>query len=152
MLEYKLDAATRSFWLALGLNFVWINVSEVLRYFLVILPKLRSTFPHDAGIGAITPEIFASWMIWDTILVFAATGFYWLWFVKFRIGLTEPAKASLAFTITVFGLLWLGVVNMGLAPPSFIVAALPLAWGEQFVAALLTYWSTQRLEVCPRHP
>jgi len=134
----------RAFWLALGLNLVWINASEVWRYFQIVRPMLLDTFPNQPGIAAITPGIFASWMIWDTILIVAATGLYWLWLTKFRDGLAETIWASLAFTVTVFGLIWLGIVNMGLAPAKFICAALPLAWLEQLVAAGITFWTIRR--------
>jgi len=46
--------------------------------------------------------------------------------------------------VTVFGLIWLGIVNMGLAPAKFIWAALPLAWLEQLVAAGITFWTIRR--------
>lgn len=134
----------QAFWLALGINFIWINASEVWRYFQIVRPALLETFPSNPSIGAITPGIFASWMVWDTILIFAATGFYWLWLTRFRFGLSQAALASLAFTITVFGLIWIGIVNMGFVGTHFIYAALPPAWIEQLVAAALTYWVVSR--------
>ncbi|MEM6900912.1 MAG: hypothetical protein AAF583_14230 [Pseudomonadota bacterium] len=135
----------RAFWLALLLNFIWINVSEVWRYFQIVRPMLLETFPDQVGIGAVTPGIFVSWMVWDTILILAATGFYWLWLAKFRLGPLHVILSSLCFTVTVFGLIWLGIANMGLAPPRFIWSALPLAWIEQAVAAALTLWSIRRV-------
>ncbi|MEL7129772.1 MAG: hypothetical protein AAGK23_09510 [Pseudomonadota bacterium] len=128
------------FWFAVAINFVWINISEVVRYFLVVKPMLHAAFPNASGIGAVTPGIFASWMVWDSILILAACGFYWLYLRAGGYGLKQVIWAATYFTITVFGLIWLGIVNMGLAPPQFIWAALPLAWGEQMIAAFIVRW------------
>jgi hypothetical protein len=136
--------APKAFWLALGLNFIWINVSEVARYFGLVKPMLHDAFPEADHIAAVTPTIFASWMIWDTILILAATGFFWIYLQQFGASFRNVLTASVCFTVTVFGLLWLGVVSMGLAPISFLWAALPLAWLEQLIAAYIVYWSMRR--------
>ena len=130
----------RSFLMAPLGNMAWINASEVWRYFSVIRPKLQGTFAGDPSIGAMSPSLILSWIVWDTVLILAATGFYWLYAGRFGANLRQAALASLFFTLTVFGLLWLGAVNMGLVPASFIGAALPLAWAEQFIAALIVCW------------
>ena len=127
-------------WLALGLNMIWVNLSEVWRYFAIIKPMLHDTFPGDVSIAAVTPGIFASWMLWDTVLIVAATGFYWLYLTQMGQTLKQVLLAATYFTLTIFGLIWLGVVNMGLVPLRFLFAALPLAWVEQVVAAWLVYW------------
>jgi len=134
----------KSFWLALGLNFIWINISEVVRYFGLIKPMLHETFPGQSHIAAVTPSIFASWMVWDTILIVAATGFYWIYLHYFAVTIRNAVVSATAFTITVFGLIWVGVVNMGLAPANFIWAALPLAWLEQLIAAYIVLWTIKR--------
>jgi len=136
--------ASTAFWLALGLNFVWINISEVARYFGLIKPMLHDSFPTAEHIATVTPLIFASWMLWDTILIIAATGFYWMFLLQFGVTLKNVFLSSLGFTISVFGLIWLGVVNMGLAPSSFLFAALPLAWIEQLIAAIIVFWAIKR--------
>ena len=140
----KKDDEPNSFWLALGLNFIWINFSEVVRYFGLIKPMLHGSFPGQTHIAAVTPGIFASWMVWDTILIVAATGFYWIYLHYFAVTVRNAVISAAAFTVTVFGLIWLGVVNMGLAPASFIWAALPLAWLEQLIAAYIVFWTIRR--------
>ena len=135
---------TGGFRLAVIANLVWINASEVWRYFAVVKPLLHETVPGRPGIAAVTPGIFASWMLWDTILVLAATGFYWLYLERFGRTWRHGLAAALWFTAAVFGLLWLGTVNMGLVPVVFLWTALPLAWAEQAVAALIVLW-TMRL-------
>lgn len=135
---------SRAFWLALALNFVWINASEIWRYFYVIKPMLNATFSSQPEIGAMSLPIFASWAVWDLVLVIAATGFFWLWLAKFQTGVLQVFVASAAFTVTVFGLLWFGLANMGFVPLKFLWVALPLAWGENIVAAFLTLWAINR--------
>lgn len=129
--DRRIPAALRSAFL---INFLWINLSEVARYFLVVRPMLHAAFPGDSGVAPMSFVIFAAWGLWDLVLVASATGFFWLWLERFGGGLRQVLIASMAFTLTVFGLLWFAVANMGLAPYAMIFAALPLAWAEQAVA------------------
>ncbi|MEP2734986.1 MAG: hypothetical protein ABJP34_01715 [Erythrobacter sp.] len=144
----KINAGATSiptaFWWALGLNFIWINASEVVRYFGLIKPMLHEAFPKVDNIAIISPSIFASWMFWDTILILAAAGFYWMFFKQFGATAKNAILSSIAFTITIIGLIWIGIVNMGLAPSKFIWVALPLAWIEQVVAAFIVFWAIKR--------
>lgn len=138
------NGRARYFWLAIGLNFIWINVSEVARYFGLIKPMLHDAFPGATHIAASSPGIVASWMLWDTVLIFAATGFFWMFLTQFGATIKNVLLGSIAFTVTVFGLIWVGIVNMGLAPIDFIWAALPLAWIEQIIAACIVLWAMRR--------
>lgn len=144
MIKTARAGAPNAFWLALGLNFMWINASEVARYFGLVKPMLHDAFPDAGHIAAVTPAIFVSWILWDTILIVAATGFLWMFLSQFGANFKNALIASLSFTVTVFGLLWLGVVNMGLVPIGFIWAALPLAWLEQVIAASIVLWAMRR--------
>ncbi|MEO1660783.1 MAG: hypothetical protein AAFR51_07340 [Pseudomonadota bacterium] len=137
-------AIPKAFWVALGLNFIWINASEVARYFGLVKPMLHEAFPEAGDIALVTPALFASWILWDTILIVAATSFFWICLSHFGATLENVLITSLGFTVTVFGLLWLGVANMGLAPISLLWAALPLAWLEQVIAAYIVSWAMRR--------
>lgn len=125
---------------ALIYNMVWVNISEIVRYFGLVRPMIHDTFPGQENLAAVTPSIFMSWMVWDTILILAGTGFYWLYLKAFGRTKTNALLSATAFSMTVFGLLWLGLVNMGFVPAKFIWSALPLAWIEQVIAALIVYW------------
>ncbi|WP_298302199.1 hypothetical protein [uncultured Erythrobacter sp.] len=127
----------RLFLSALLANFVWINLSEIARYFWVIRPMLHDAFPGQSHIAPMDWSIFALWGIWDIVLVVGATGFFWLWLERFGTHWQQIFVASLGFTITIFGLIWLGIANMGLAPYSLLFAALPMAWIEQLVACYI---------------
>ncbi|GAA4041929.1 hypothetical protein [Parerythrobacter jejuensis] len=132
-------AVPRAFLIALAINFVWINASEVWRYLYVIKPMLHEAFPGEARIAPFDLATFAIWSLWDLILVAAATGFYWLFLKTAGPSFWQAITASILFTLTVFGLLWLGVYNMGLVPARFIWVALPLAWAEQAIAAFIVW-------------
>lgn len=135
------SVARRNFWTALIANSVWINASEIWRFLVVIRPMLQATYPGRSDIGPFTLPVFVSWSVWDTVLIFAATGFYWLYINWAGRSVRNALVVATYFTVTIFGLIWLGVVNMGFVPPSFIWAALPLAWIEQAVAALIVWWA-----------
>jgi len=64
-----------SFWIVFLLNALWINVSEVFRYFAFVIPMLRRSFPEIENIAPMDFAVFARWGIRETILVFAVTGF-----------------------------------------------------------------------------
>ena len=137
-------AERRALVMAVMVNFVWINISEVARYFLLVRPMLQAAFPDRAEVAPMNWGIFALWGVWDVILIIAATGFYYLWLAKFGSTWRQVFIASGSFTFTIFGLIWLGVANMGLAPYSLLFAALPPAWIEQAIAALIVVFVMKR--------
>jgi len=130
----------RKLGLALLLNAVWINISEVFRYFALVMPVMRDTFPQISDVAPMNVTVFLIWGMWDTLLLLAITGFSWL--VMERFGFTNRVAifAGTAFWCTVFVILWLGLFNMNLATPQILLAALPLAWVEMVIAALLVRW------------
>ncbi len=134
----------RAFLLTALVNGLWINVSEVFRYFAFVMPAVRGAFPQIENAAPMDPAVFAVWGVWDTILVLAATGFVWLFLERFGRGVRNALVAGTLFWLAVFVILWLGVWNMNLATPAILAAALPLAWVEQAVAALIVNWGMAR--------
>lgn len=135
----SISLGRRAFFVALGINFIWINASEIWRYLFVIKPLLHDTFPKDSDIAPFDLGTFAIWSVWDSILIVAATGFFWIYFKSAGATFGQAIVAASFFTVTVFGLLWIGAYNMGLVPAHFIWVALPLAWFEQVVAATIVW-------------
>ncbi len=130
----------RAFWLAFGLNLLWINASEVFRYFAFIMPMMREAFVFVPNIAPMNVPVFMIWGIWDTILVFSATFISWLVLERFSPTLKNAFLAGTIIWATVFVILWLGLYNMSLATPAIMAVALPLAWIEMVVAALIVRW------------
>ncbi|MEO1493656.1 MAG: hypothetical protein AAFV19_15990 [Pseudomonadota bacterium] len=126
--------------IALALNAVWINASEIFRYFVFVMPMMREAFGMVPGIAPMDLPVFLLWGVWDTILICAVTGFGWLVFDRFGAGVRVALFAGTAVWMSVFGILWLGLWNMGLATGAILMVALPLAWVEMVVAALIVRW------------
>ncbi|WP_348675247.1 hypothetical protein [uncultured Abyssibacter sp.] len=127
----------KAFWWALLINAVWINVSEVFRYFAFVMPMMREAFPAEAGVAPMSLPIFLAWGGWDTVLLLVVTGFGWLFLERFGDTLRNALMAATCLWAAVFVLLWLALYNMNLATSAVIAVALPLAWVEQAVAMLI---------------
>jgi hypothetical protein len=125
---------------ALLANFVWINASEVLRYFAVLRGMMQSTFPQIPGIAPMNLPVFLSWGVWDTILLFAVSGFSWLYLERFGNSMLNAAVAGTLVWFSIFVTLWLGLFNMNLATTAILAAMLPWALAEMIVAAVIVYW------------
>jgi hypothetical protein len=125
---------------ALLANLVWINASEVLRYFAVLRGMMQSTFSQIPGIAPMNLPVFLSWGVWDTILLFAITGFTWLYLERFGNSLRNAAIAGTIVWLSIFVTLWLGLFNMNLATTAILAAMLPWALAEMIVAAMIVNW------------
>lgn len=134
----------QALWIALAANFIWINLSEIFRYFAFVMPMMREAFPAIADVAPMNGPIFLMWGLWDTILVASATALSWLMLERFGPTLRSAALAGTAIWATVFLILWLGLWNMNLATAKILGVALPLAWIELFVAALIVRWVQRR--------
>lgn len=139
----KISFRSKSFLTALVINFIWINLSEVFRYLLFVMPMMREAFPGVIDIAPMNMQIFLIWGIWDCILVVAATGFTWLYLERFGYTVKHAVTAGTYFWLGVFVILWLGLLNMNLTTLDIITVALPLAWIEMVVAALIVNYSMQ---------
>jgi hypothetical protein len=127
----------QAFTTALLVNLVWVNASEIARYFLVLRDMMKNTFPQIPEIAPMNFPVFLSWGVWDSILIFVITGFSWLYLERFG---DRPRNAVIAGTwvwLAVFGLLWLGLLNLNLASFKIVAAMLPWAWAEQVIAAFI---------------
>lgn len=122
---------------ALAINAIWINASEIFRYFVFVMPMMREAFSTVPGIAPMNVPVFLSWGIWDLLLISAATGFTWLVLDRFGATWRVAIGAGTMVWAAIFGILWLGLWNMNLATPAILAVALPLAWVEMVIAALI---------------
>jgi len=116
---------------------LWINLSEVVRYFLLVRPMMQEAFPMVADIAPINVPIFLSWIVWDTVLVFAASFIVWLFLERFGDSTRHAVLAGTFVWAAIFVILWLGLLNLGLANQQLLMVALPLAWLELVIAAII---------------
>ena len=135
----------RAFWVALLINAVWINASEVFRYFALIMPLLRQTSPEIENVAPMSFSVFAMWAIWDTILLLAVTGFVWLFLERFGATVRNALLGATLVWLAIFGILWLGLFNMNMATVTILAIALPLSWIELTIAGLVVYSMMTRM-------
>lgn len=131
---------TRAFAITILLNMLWINASEVFRYFAFVMPMMRDTLSEVENVAPMDWTIFLIWGVWDTILVVTLTLFIWLFLERFGYGYRSSIVAAIMFWLAVFVILWLGLFNMNLTSPKILMIALPLALLEVVVAALIINW------------
>lgn len=129
---------------ALLANFLWMNASEVFRYLVFVMPMMRSALPELPGVAPMSLPVFAVWGLWDALLILATTGFSWLFVGRYGAGWRQGALAGTLVWLAVFVLLWLALLNMSLATPAVLAAALPLSWLELAVAGLIVAAAARR--------
>jgi hypothetical protein len=126
------------------LNLVWVNISEVFRYFLLVMPMMREALAVVPDVAPMNIPVFLIWGVWDTIVILAVTGGAWLIFERFGYSKWNAVLAGTVVWVSIFVVLWLGMFNMNLATPQIALIALPLAWLEMVIAALITLWCLKR--------
>ena len=137
-------APAKSIWPALAVNFVWINLSEVFRYFIFVMPMMREALPGVPGVAPMNLGVFMIWGVWDTILVFCVTLLSWLFLERFGNSVRVAVAAGTFCWLAIFVILWLGLYNMNLTTAKIAATALPLAWLEMVIAAMVVRWRMLR--------
>lgn len=133
----KLQSPPRWYWIALLVNMIWMNASEIWRYFAFVMPMMRTHLAEVPSVAPMNLKIFAAWGVWDTILIVSATSFFWMFFRQVGTGFLAVAGAATSFWVTVFVIFWFALINMNLASLEIALTALPLAWLELIVAAAI---------------
>jgi hypothetical protein len=136
---YKAEVP-RALAIATAINLVWINASEIFRYFVFVRDLMRDAFPQIPDIVPMNIPVFLSWGVWDTLVLLAISGFTWMFLDRFGGGVRNAVVAGSLVWLAIFGVLWLGLFNMNLATVRILLTVLPLAWIEMIVAALIVDW------------
>ena len=131
------DFSSKKFILITLIVSIWINLSEVFRYFVIVMPKTREYLAMVPGVAPMDWAVFALWGIWDTILSALVVFVYWLVAQRFGNNLRSVVLAGTTSWMFFFLLFWIGMVNMALSSVSLAAIALPLAWLEMMVASYL---------------
>lgn len=137
----KSSLSFRSFWWIVLLTSLWINLSEVLRYFLWVRPNTQAFFAGRVGVGEMNALIFSIWGIWDMLLTASLVFSIWLCAQQFGNHRKAIWIAATHTWITLFVLFWVATANMGLASWSSIWFTLAWAWLEMVIGA----WIALRL-------
>jgi len=139
----KYPIYSRAFALTFLLTTLWINASEVFRYFVFIMPMMQEYLSALPNVADMNIRIFMVWGIWDTILTFAVVGFSWIYLERVGFSTRNAIICGTCVWASIFVILWLGLYNMNLASPVILLGALPLSWLEMVIAALIVNWSMQ---------
>ena len=128
---------------------VWTNISEIWRYFVVVMPQTRLELSVLPNVAPMNLAVFLSWGVWDMILVCVYVGSYWL--VSGRLGhsVTSALISGAMTWLGFFVLFWLALFNMNLASSGLAVKAVALALPETLIAALIAFWCFQYLQARP---
>lgn len=141
--------ARRSFLLVLLVAFLWINASEVFRYFAFVMPMTRDAMRVVQDVAPMSVTVFLIWGFWDTLL-FAVVGIIaWLFHEKFGGGILNAIAAGTLLWLTVFCIFWLAVWNMNLTAARVPLIALPLAWIEMVVVVTILQRAWPHLRSMP---
>ena len=116
---------------------LWINVSEILRYFVFIMPMTRQTLAVVPDVAPMNLPVFLVWGLWDSLLILMSITLTWLHRQAFGASLRSAVIAGTHAWLFLFVLFWVAMLNMNLATPLTMAVALPLAWIELVVASVL---------------
>ncbi len=133
----KANFPLRTFVLTCLVVSLWVNASEVFRYFVFVMPMTREALAVVPGIAPMNFPVFLVWGIWDTILVIMTVVMYWLYTERFGASARSVVISATFTWFLFFVLFWVGLLNMRLTQPSIAAIALPLAWFEMIVACFI---------------
>ncbi|MEO0473606.1 MAG: hypothetical protein AAF206_28605 [Bacteroidota bacterium] len=116
---------------------LWIHISEVARYFLLIRAKMKSDFPELPHVADMNTGIFMIWGLWDTLLTAVCVIILWLMQQQFDRSRQTILQAATLSWLALFVILWVGIANMGVGKWDTLWLALPWAWIELVVCSCL---------------
>jgi hypothetical protein len=120
------------------LTSIWINASEVFRYFVIVMPAMRKALSVVPNVAPMNWQVFTIWGIWDAVLTIVTVFVTWLCANVFGKTTTTIMIAGTTCWATFFLLFWLALVNMNLSNVSLLWFTLPLSWIEMTIAAWIT--------------
>ena len=111
---------------------VWVNASEVFRYFVLVRPEMHdylSLVPNVADMN---------WAIFATLLTALYVFLFWLCANAFGNNTRSILISGFISWCFFFLLFWVGLANMNLSSWSYLLVVLPLALVETMVATFIT--------------
>jgi hypothetical protein len=127
----------RTLLLALAAAYLWLNVSEVFRYFAFVMPMMRHAMASVPDVAPMNITVFLIWGLWDTLLFVVVAIIAWLCHERFGGGLRHALGVGTLLWATIFCVFWIAAWNMNLTAPRVLLVALPLAWIEMVVVVAI---------------
>ncbi len=119
------------------LTSIWINISEVFRYFVFVRPRMRSFFDNNPHVADMDWGIFTIWGLWDTLLSGVLVFIVWLYSSVFGHSNRTALITGTIVWLAVFLIFWVATANMGLCDWNMLWITLPLSWLEMVIGAWL---------------
>lgn len=116
---------------------LWINASEVFRYFVFVMPMMKE-FWIGEEVAEMNATIFSIWGIWDTLLSAVLVFIVWLFCERFGNGIRSILTSATLVWLSIFVIFWVAASNMGLSDWGILLVALPLSWIEMVVGAWIS--------------
>lgn len=114
---------------------IWINASEVFRYFVFVMERTKAFFPNQEGVAEMNLGIFSIWGFWDTLLTAVMVFVFWLCTNVFGNNIRTILLSATFVWAAVFVIFWVATANMGLADWNILWITLPLSWIELIIGA-----------------
>jgi hypothetical protein len=143
----KSELSIKNFVIISLLVSLWVNASEIFRYFVIVRAEMQSTLSMVPNVASMGLTIFSIWGIWDTLLTMLTVFLYYLFSEKYGRNFSSVIKSATVSWAFVFVIFWVATANMGLARWQFIPIPLSLALFELIVATFLTDWLFKKFSV-----
>lgn len=125
---------------------LWVNLSEVFRYFVLVMPRVKAFFGDRAGVAEMNWKIFSIWGLWDTLLTAVLVFVFWLYAKSFGNNTRSIVFSGVLVWASIFIIFWVAMANMGLSKWKLLWITLPLSLLEMLIGA----WIASRLYAVDR--
>ncbi len=133
----KKEFVVKDFIVITIISSLWVNVSEVFRYFVLVRPEMHEYLSVVPNVADMNWGIFAVWGLWDTLLTALYVFLFWLCAQAFGNNLRTVLISGFISWCFFFLLFWVGMANMNLSSWGYLLIVLPLALLETIVAAFI---------------
>jgi len=123
---------------------LWVQGSEIFRYFVLVIPRVKYFWNDLDTVVQINIPIFLIWAVWGTLLTGMVVYFFWLYsriYGNNRKSIWISGILSWAFFFVLF---WIGAANMGYSDWSILWITLPLSLFELLVASWIASFLFKR--------
>ena len=128
---------TKDFLLITHIVSLWVNASEVFRYFVLVRPEMHQYLSTVPNVADMNWGIFLIWGLWDTLLTALYVFLFWLCAQVFGNNIKSILISGFISWCFFFLLFWVGLANMNLSSWGYLLIVLPLALIETLVAAFI---------------
>jgi len=143
---HKTDFNLKSFVIIVLITSIWVNASEVFRYFVLVMPRVKEYSIGLETVADMNWTIFGIWGIWDTILTAMTVFLFWLYSQRFGNNNRSILISAILGWIFFFVLYWVGAANMGYSDWSIQWITLPLSLIELIIANFIASKLYNRFE------